>query len=248
MKFQQIKRALHNPNAVFKLIFTGNMDEVKKTIQIKENRKKMSNACKMSDNLLQQNYSIPEIIEIISKEIGITKYPIAWYCLVRTNKPKIIVETGTSMGWSSYMILSAISKNKIGHLYSFDLDDSESVKNSGGVGYMVTESLKKNWTLIIGDSKEKLEPLLKKLNRINMFIHDSEHSYETMMYEFTTAWSYLGKNDVLCSDDINHSKAFDEFIKLHNDEIDNLIKFEEIERSTDILFKRPFVSYLSKKT
>ena len=102
--------------------------------------------------------------------------------------------------------------------------------------------------MIIGDSKEKLEPLLKKLIRINMFIHDSEHSYETMMYEFTTAWSYLGKNDILCSDDINHSKAFDEFIKLHNNEIDNLIKFEEIERSTDILFKRPFVSYLSKKT
>ena len=41
------------------------------------------------------------------------------------------------------MILSAISRNKIGHLYSFDLDDSESVKNYGGVGYLVTESLKK---------------------------------------------------------------------------------------------------------
>ena len=54
----------------------------------------MSNACKMSDNLLKQNYSIPEIIETISKEIGITKYSIAWYCLVRTNKPKMIVETG----------------------------------------------------------------------------------------------------------------------------------------------------------
>lgn len=29
----------------------------------------MPNACKMSDNLLKQNYSIPEIIETISKEI-----------------------------------------------------------------------------------------------------------------------------------------------------------------------------------
>ena len=32
MKFQQIKRVLHNPDAVFKLIFTGNKYEVKKTI------------------------------------------------------------------------------------------------------------------------------------------------------------------------------------------------------------------------
>ena len=67
------------------------------------------------------------------------------------------------MGWSSFMILSAISKNHSGHLYSFDLDDSENVKNDGGVDYLVPEKLKENWTLIIGDTKERLEPILKKL-------------------------------------------------------------------------------------
>ena len=247
MKLRQIKHALHNPGVVFKFIFTGNKDEVRKTVQIKEYRKKMSDACNMSDKLLQQNHSIPNIIETISKQIGITKYPVAWYCLVRKNKPKIIVETGTSMGWSSFMILSAISRNSIGHLYSFDLNDSENVKNYGGVGYLVSEPLKKNWTLTIGDTKEKLEPVLKKLNQIDMFIHDSEHSYETMMYEYTAAWKYLKKGGILGSDDINHSNAFEEFIKLHNEEIENLVEFEEIERLTDTMFKRPSVGYFFKK-
>lgn len=247
MKLRQIKRVLNNPDAILKFIFTGDKDEVRKIVQIKEHRKKMSDACDMSDKLLQQNYSTPEIIDTVSKQVGITKYPVAWYCLVRKNKPKIIVETGTSMGWSSYMILSAIFRNNIGHLYSFDLNDSENVKRYGGVGYLVSDTLKKNWTLTIGNTKEKLEPVLKKLNQIDMFIHDSEHSYETMMYEYITAWKYLKKDGILGSDDINHSNAFDEFIKLHNNEIENLVEFEEIKRSTDILFKRPFVGYFFKK-
>jgi len=248
MKFGQIKRVLHNPNAVFKFIITGNKDEVRKTVQITEYRKKMSNACNASDKLLQQNYSISDIIEIVSKQVEITKYPISWYCLVRKNKPKIIVETGTSMGWSSFMLLSAISRNKIGHLYSFDLNDSENVKSYGGVGYLVSDILKKNWTLTIGDTKQKLEPVLKKLNQIDMFIHDSEHSYETMMYEYSTAWKYLKKDGILGSDDINHSKAFDEFVEKYTNAIYDLVKFEEIARNTDTQFKRPMVGYFFKKT
>ena len=247
MKFNKIKRVLKNPDAIKKFIQTRNKGEVRKIVQINEYRKKMFNACELSDKLLNQKHSIPEIIEFVSKDIGITKYPIAWYCLVRTYKPKIIVETGTSMGWSSYMILSGISRNQTGHLYSFDLNDSENVKNYGGVGYLVTEKLKVNWTLTIGDSKENLEPTLKKLTQIDMFIHDSEHSYEMMMYEYSTAWNYLKKDGILGSDDINHSDAFKEFTENYSDDIYDLIKFKEISRNTDSEFKRPTVGYFFKK-
>jgi hypothetical protein len=247
MKFSQIKRVMNNPSAIFKLIQTGNKDEVRKVVQIKEHQRKMSDACDMADKLLEEKHSIPEIIEVVSRKIGITKYPIAWYCLVRKFKPKIIVETGTSMGWSSYMLLSAISRNKTGHLHSLDLNDSENVKNYGGVGYLVSEKLRKNWTLTIGDTKEKLEPILKKLNQIDMFIHDSEHSYEAMMFEYTTAWKYLKKDGILGSDDINHSDAFEEFTGKYIDEIYDLIEFEEISRNTDNEFKRPKVGYFFKK-
>ena len=152
------------------------------------------------------------------------------------------------MGWSSFMILSAISRNNSGHLHSFDLDDYENVKNYGGVGYLIPEKLKENWTLIIGDTKEKLEPVLKKLKHIDMFIHDSEHSYEMMMHEYSTAWKHLKKDGILGSDDINHSNAFEEFTGKYVDEIYGLIEFAEIPRNTDNEFKRPRVDIFFKKT
>ena len=248
MKFNKIKRMMENPDAVKKYFQTGNKDEARKIVHISEYRKKLVNACGISDKLLEEKYSIPEVIELVSQKIEITKYPVAWYCLVRTYKPKVIVETGTSMGWSSFMILSAISRNNSGRLYSFDLDDSENVKNYGGVGYLVPEKLKESWTLIIGDTKEKLEPTLKKLKNIDMFIHDSEHSYETMMYEYYTAWKYLKKDGILGSDDIKHSDAFEEFAGKHIDRIYDLIEFEEIPRNTDNEFKRSRVGYFFKKT
>ena len=248
MKFNKIKRIIENPDAAKKYFQTRDIDQVKKIIHISEYRKKLANACDISDKLLEDKHLIPEIIELVSQKIEITKYPVAWYCLVRAYKPEVIVETGTSMGWSSFMILSAISKNHFGHLYSFDLDDSENVKNDGGVGYLVPEKLKENWTLIIGDTKERLEPILKKLKGIDMFVHDSEHSYETMMHEYSTAWKYLKKDGILGSDDINHSNAFEEFVGKHADGIYDLIEFEEIPRNTDNEFKRPRVGYFFKTT
>jgi len=102
--------------------------------------------------------------------------------------------------------------------------------------------------LTIGDTRENLEPLYSKLKEIDMFIHDSEHSYETMMYEYSVSWEHLKKNGILASDDINHSNAFEEFTKKHANEIFDLIEFEEISRNTDVEFKRPKVGYFFKKT
>ena len=81
-----------------------------------------------------------------------------------------------------------------------------------------------------------------------MFIHDSEHSYKMMMYEYSTAWKYLKKDGILGSDDINHSNAFEEFAGKHIDRIYDLIEFEEIPRNTDNEFKRPRAGYFFKKT
>ena len=246
MRFSKINRIIKNPEIFGLYIKTRNKRAVKNYVLIKETRNLMLKACDLVDELLNQNKEIKDIIDFVSSELHLTKYPIAWYALIRKFDPKIIVETGTSMGWSSFMILNAFKREKEGHLYSFDLDDSESVKKDGGVGYLVPDYLKKNWTLIIGDTKTQLKPFLQKLGQIDMFIHDSEHSYDTMMFEYSLAWKFLKNNGILCSDDINHSKAFDEFITIHKNEIVNLNKFQEIKRSSDHENLRPWVGYFLK--
>ncbi len=56
-----------------------------------------------------------------------------------------------------------------------------------------------------------------------MFYHDSNHSYEHMMFEFKTASAYIKEGGLICSDDINLNDAWMDFSKLLKDhhEIDN---------------------------
>ena len=248
MKLSKINKTIQNPEILGIFLKTRNIKSIKIYLKVKETRNLLKKSCDMVDSLLS-NTDINMIVEKTSAKFNLIKYPIMWYALTRKYKPKIIVETGTSMGWSSFMILNALNHNEEdGHLYSFDLDDSESVKTNGGVGYLVPEYLKQNWTLIIGDIKKQLEPLFKKLGKIDMFIHDSEHSYEMMMYEYNLAWQYLTEKGILCSDDINHSDAFQEFIDVHKNEINRLNTFQEIIRSTDDVNLRPFVGYFFKSS
>jgi hypothetical protein len=50
------------------------------------------------------------------------------------------------------------------------------------------------------------------VGEIDFFMHDSEHSYECMSFEFRTAWEALRDGGVLVADDVNASAAWDEFV------------------------------------
>lgn len=80
-------------------------------------------------------------------------------------------------------------------------------------GWIVPNYLWKRFDLILGNTQKELKPLLWKLGKIDMFYHDSEHTYETMLWEYRTAWPYLSKKGVLCSDDVTWNTAFNEFKK-----------------------------------
>lgn len=149
------------------------------------------------------------------------------YFLVRKYKPEVIVETGVAAGKSSGFILQAIKDNRKGKLYSIDLPFQWYVYEETNLhldslpagklpGYLIPSDLKKNWKLIIGDTYKKLPFLLKKLDKIDMFFHDSEHTYKTMMFEYNIAWSKLRNKGLLLSDDIHFTKAYDDFVKEKN--------------------------------
>jgi predicted O-methyltransferase YrrM len=61
--------------------------------------------------------------------------------------------------------------------------------------------------------------LLDELGEIDFFIHDSEHSYECMTFEYQQAWKYLKPGGLLVSDDISWNASFDDFSGLHSREI-----------------------------
>ena len=109
-----------------------------------------------------------------------TTLGVVLYAICRMQKPDIVVETGVASGVSSSHILCALERNKHGHLYSIDLPWWQGNQS----GWMIPNYLRHRWHLILGKSSEKLAPLLKKIAEIDIFLHDSEHSYQNMPWEF----------------------------------------------------------------
>jgi predicted O-methyltransferase YrrM len=121
------------------------------------------------------------------------------YLLVRSLKPDVVVETGVCYGASSAYILQALAENRRGVLYSIDLGNTP---NEPPNDFFVPQYLRDRWHLIIGDCKQQLPPLLARLGRIDLFHHDSLHTYEHMMWEYSAAFPYLPANGVLSSHDV----------------------------------------------
>jgi hypothetical protein len=140
----------------------------------------------------------------------------AIYVMLRIVKPSTVIETGVCSGFSSSFILYALSQNKSGKLYSIDLPNQPGQEIAGGreVGWLVPDDLRKDWELIIGSSKEKLPTLVKELKKIDVFYHDSDHSYGNMLFEFNAVWDSIKPDGLLISDDITDNKAFRDFSRL----------------------------------
>jgi len=145
------------------------------------------------------------------------------YVAVRLKRPHEVVETGCFSGRDTAVLLQALDRNDEGHLHTIDLPAragtfSQFGANAGlpeGVspGFLVPDVLRSRWTLILGDVRDELDPLLRKLGRIDLFFHDSHHSYSHMTWEFATVWSKLAPEGLLVADDISWNAAFWDFAR-----------------------------------
>ena len=131
------------------------------------------------------------------------------YMIVRSVKPEYFVETGVSAGESSTYILQAMHDNNFGKLISIDMPSVFVPKGLTTItpegetsGWAVPENLKDRWELNLGKSQDLLPDILKKLKKIDIFFHDSMHTYEHMMFEYEHSWNYIKNNGLLLSDDI----------------------------------------------
>lgn len=145
------------------------------------------------------------------------------YLLVRTYKPKIMFETGVFDGLSSMLILKAMEDNQKGCLISFDIPPREPIKHSTNMmvfthlpknfksGWVVPTDLKHRWELHLGDTKKILPHTLEKHKKIDIFLHDSLHTYDHMYWEYATSWLCIKKKGILLSDDVYFNNAFRDF-------------------------------------
>ena len=134
-------------------------------------------------------------------------------------QPDVVVETGVNNGASSLIILRAMQEVGRGRLFSIDLPfeagDYQEVTIDGvhtpdaawstvpegkKPGWLVPEELRLRWTLYLGDSRDFLPGVLSGAKEIDMFLHDSEHTFDHMTWEFETAWPYIKSGGVLACD------------------------------------------------
>ncbi len=150
------------------------------------------------------------------------------YSLVRNQRPEIVVETGVLHGMTSAFILEAMSLNDYGTLYSYDLP-STSIKNPANKdgyfyalpqgkksGWLVPERLRSNWNLKICSSVEGLRKDKKELDSIDIFCHDSEHTYDTMWAELFFAWERITPGGIIICDNIEANSSFQDFCRRVN--------------------------------
>lgn len=162
----------------------------------------------------------------IGKYIGWVFNAPELYVIVRILKPSIVVETGVAAGLSSAFILRALEDNNEGVLYSVDLPNYEVVygpkigmapisilPEGRKPGWIIPQDLRNRWNLILGMSSMTLDVLLGNLGYIDMFFHDSEHTYDNMMFEYKTSWSHMHHGGLLLSDNARCNSAFRDFAR-----------------------------------
>jgi predicted O-methyltransferase YrrM len=134
------------------------------------------------------------------------------YLMCRLLEPTVVVETGVAYGVSSAFMLRALEENSRGVLHSLDLPPlRREYERYWGVA--VDRALEGRWKLYRGSSARVLPRLLEELETVDLFVHDSLHSYRNMRREFEVVWPRLRAGGVLIADDVERNRAFGDLLQ-----------------------------------
>ena len=134
------------------------------------------------------------------------------YAICRAVQPEIVVETGTGYGVTTSFLLAALAENQRGQLHSVDLPPLAANADSY-VGWLIPNALRTRWRLHRGSSRRVLPPLLDALPPVDVFVHDSLHTYAHMRWEFEQVERHLADEAILLADDAEDNAAFAEWGK-----------------------------------
>jgi hypothetical protein len=154
-------------------------------------------------------------------------HSLSLYTIVRGVKPNIMIETGVASGKSTSLILLAMEHNQKGKLISIDLPNidrkvlKDGARTSTGrfkTGWLIPNYLKKRWKLKIGNSIKILWKIVNDLKEIDIFFHDSLHTYSHVKNELIIIQPKIKEGSLIICDniDMGAGKAFNEFLNKNN--------------------------------
>jgi hypothetical protein len=128
-----------------------------------------------------------------------------YYAVCRHIAPDTVLETGVANGHSTFFFLQAMKKNGKGSLHSVDIADN--------VGRLLTEEERAGWSLHIltAPQRRSFTKVVDSISPIDMFVHDSDHTYGWQIFEYEAAQAALSPKGILLSDDIDHNLSFYDF-------------------------------------
>jgi predicted O-methyltransferase YrrM len=129
------------------------------------------------------------------------------YALTRWRRPAVIVESGGFVGMSSAFLLKALVDEAITTAKLYSIEWSVDCDQ----GALIPDELRSQFVPLPG----KVEDFVRSdelPSSVDMFLHDSSHSYRHMLWEFRQFWPRLRDGGLLVSHDVNMNAAFPEFV------------------------------------
>lgn len=130
---------------------------------------------------------------------------VAWYAIARILNPQLVVETGTDRGLGTAILARAVERNGSGRVVTVDIESFER-------GALVPESLRH----VVKFETDHSHTVIPSLPMIDMFIHDSDHSYEFEHREFELALANLSPDGILLTDNAEMTDALVDISRSNN--------------------------------
>ena len=124
--------------------------------------------------------------------------------MVRAMKPRVVVESGVDKGLGTCLLAAALLRNEAegspGKVTALDIEP--------GAGWLVQPPYDRAVELRVGDSHATLREIAEP---IDLFVHDSDHSYEHEAGEYQIIEGRLSDSAVVLSDNAHRSTALMDF-------------------------------------
>ena len=135
----------------------------------------------------------------------------AW-CITKHARPRTVLETGVGRGVTTRVILEALGSNADGRLLSIDQPPLLDLDLHAEIAAAVPENLRSRWTLVRGSSRRRLSGLLRQIEHVDFFLHDSMHTARNMKFELHRVWPTLRPGGFVLMDDVEKNDAFSSFV------------------------------------